>query len=237
MQKSSLICLFFTIFVCLTSCGPHKPSVAELRAEKRLQDSLDCVAQQRSVAYTDSLLQILLPRVDTLLSEFRFEKNEAYQDHGVYIYRTLRTEQNDRRNFLRAQLSDHYELSVLSFYYGQGAANASQLILASEENELHIVGSLHRFEAEGVHELLTFSGEDAVRLLRFVDAYQSSRVRVQLIKDSGIPAATYYLNDADKHALVETYRFAVLMQDVNMLEKQQRQASLQVEKYQKRLQK
>ena len=82
MKKSLLI-----ISICalaLASC--NKPSRVEAyRAEKHVQDSLHLVEQERSLTYYQSQLDLLLPKADSLISYFKYERNEKYQDHGFYV--------------------------------------------------------------------------------------------------------------------------------------------------------
>lgn len=240
MNKRTFFLILLAFSLLSTSCVHRAPSAAELRAEKRLQDSLDMVAQMRSVAYTDSMLQTLLPVADSLMKDFRYIRNEQYEDHGHYIYKTQLSEQNSSRCYLQASLSDDYRILVRSFYFGDRATNATILSLTADDNELRQSGSLHAFQSEGWHEILSFEDDAAENILRFISGFASSRIRVQIIKetDAGArPMATYYIDSRDRDALISTCHLGIVMQDIHQLELQQRQASLQVEKYQKRLQK
>ena len=60
-NKMQKFIIFIGILVLCASCGPHKPTVAELRAQKRVQDSISLMQQEQTMAYTDSLLQVMLP--------------------------------------------------------------------------------------------------------------------------------------------------------------------------------
>lgn len=231
MHKS----LIFLLLPLLVACSPKKPTVAELRAEKRQADSIDCINQRRTTGYTDSLLQQQMPVVDGMLKAFVYEKNEAYEDHGHYVHRLLKTTSNTSRCFLQAYVSDDRVTTVRSYYYGSRAVNHTTLVLTamSEENmQYRARGHLHRFEAEGVHETVTIEGDDALAVLQFVDGYSAGKLRVQLFADdSDRPLATYYLSDTEKQALTETYALGVKMSDIHQLELQQRQATMKLDKY------
>lgn len=232
--------LFFILILSFAACGPKKPTVAEQRAEKARLDSIDYINQQRTIRYTDSLLQIVLPEIDPMLRAFVYEKNDSYEDHGHYVHRLLKTTSNTSRCFLQAYVSDDRITSVRSYYYGSKAINHTTLVLTamSEEGvEYRATGHLHKFEAEGVHETVSIDGDDALALLRFIDGYGNAKIRVQLFADSDSPKATYYLGDTEKQALIETYALGVKMNDIHLLEQQQRQASLHVQKYERRYQK
>ena len=237
------ILLFVAMAAVCASCGPHKPSVAEQRAEKRQKDSLSMVQYARTVVYTDSLLQTVLPQADELLKSFRYVKNEKYADHGYYIQPVLETAGAGQRIYLQAYVMDAvtgstdgapaYKTVVRSFYYGQKLNHKGLTVSAdSVSNSFH--GNLHAYDAEGQHEILTLTDADAVALLQFVSAYASAKITVKL---EGDRTYSYVLKDKDKAALVETLRLQTLMSDIRQLEAQHKQASLQYEKYARRLDK
>jgi len=217
----------------LIGCGPHKPSVAEQREAKRQQDSTNLAMQEKSLAYTDSLLQSLLPTADSLLALFDYKKNEKYEDNGYYIHKHLQTAGLGQRIYLQAFVTDNLKTVVRSMYFGTKLEhNAITLIADSVSSRFE--GEPHYFEAEGNHEMVTLSNNDAVALLQFVNAYADKRIKVRL---SGKRNYAYYLNAKDKHALLETLRLQVVMSDIKRLEEQQRQSSLQIETYKRRLEK
>lgn len=73
----------------LMIAGCNKPSrVEQYRAEKHERDSVSLMEQERSLVYYEAQLDSLLPVADSLITMFRYEKNEKYQDHGNYIQTT-----------------------------------------------------------------------------------------------------------------------------------------------------
>ena len=79
------IILFIAFCACVaTAC--NKPSRAEqYRAEKHVRDSVALEKQERSLAYYQEQLEQLLPKADSLMTYFKYERNEKYQDHGFYV--------------------------------------------------------------------------------------------------------------------------------------------------------
>ena len=78
---------YLFIFMCaLALAGCNKPSrVEQHKAEKHLRDSVALAEQERSLAYYQGQLEQLLPKADSLISYFKYERNEKYQDHGFYV--------------------------------------------------------------------------------------------------------------------------------------------------------
>ncbi len=226
-----LLCV--ALFLC--GCG-KQPSKAEVRkAEKRQQDSIALAAQERTLAYYDSLQQALAPELDALLPKFKYEKDERYEDKGHYVHRLLRTTSNTARNYIQTYVRDDGQTIVRFFYYGERALGFEKVALSAESLQDTFAGDVHAFEAEGWHETLTIEGDEALRCLHFVDSYRGSRVRVALCGSRS--RAVYYLSQNDKDALMETYRLGMAMQDMVEVERRIKLTSIQVEKYQKRLEK
>ena len=234
---SAVVSLLFVVGVlCMLSGCVQQPSKAEkMKAEKRSQDSLALLAQERTLAYYDSLQQVLAPELDALLPRFKYEKDERYEDKGHYVHRLLRTTSNTARNYIQTYVRDDGQTIVRFYYYGDRALGFEKVTLSVDELEDTFTGDVHAFEAEGWHETLTIEGDEALRCLHFVDSYMDERVRVALCGSKS--RAVYYLSANDKSALMETYRLGMAMRDMVEVERRIKMTSLQVEKYQKRLEK
>ena len=121
-----------------------------------------------------------------------------------------------------------------SFYYGSRTLEHGTIELDADGVTNSFTGHCHVFNEEGNHEITTLDNDQAVNLLKFVANYANVPIKVVL---KGTKNYAYTLPDKDKAALTETLRLQILMEDIKKLEAQHRQASLQVEKYKKRLEK
>lgn len=232
MKTTAHLFLAFLI-LSFVSCGQKQPTAAECRAEKHRQDSIALTEQERSLAYYDSLYQTLLPVADSLLKEFRYEKNEKYEQTGKYTHRLLRSTQNTSRNYIQANVRDDATTEVKFFYYGAKPADLQEVVLSADSLSDTFRGSTHAFEAEGWHETLTLGQDDALRCLNFVDVYSAARIRVSMVGSKS--RAVFYISDNDKKALMSTFRLGITMRDIRDLETRLRITSLQIKKYQKRI--
>ena len=223
-------------FLCMWSGCVKQPSKVEVRkAEKRSQDSLALLAQERTLAYYDSLQQVLVPTLDSLLPRFKYEKEARYEDKGHYVHRLLRTTSNTARNYIQTYVRDDGQTIVRFYYFGERALGFERVVLSADNLEDTFTGDVHAFEAEGWHETLTIEGDEALRCLHFIDINRSARVRVELRGSRS--RAVYYLSQTDKEALMETYRLGMAMRDMVEVERRIKRTSMQVEKYQNRLEK
>lgn len=86
--------------VAMIACG--KPSrVEQYHAEKHARDSVQLEEQVRSLAFYQSQLDSLLPMSDSLMQFFEYERNEKYQDYGVYVVKSGKMKDKGRRILVR----------------------------------------------------------------------------------------------------------------------------------------
>lgn len=229
MQKIA-ICAVLIMCIATMSCTQKPSKVEQLRLQKQHQDSIEYCQAQQTLRYSDSILQTLLPQADEQLRLFRYEKNESFEDYGHYVHRLLTTGNNTSRNFLQAYVSDNRKTTIQSFYYGAKRQNQLHIRLSVDDLYIEKEGSNHAFEAEGWHEILTVESQDAIDILQFVASHTGQRIRVTM---DGKNNVQYYLNEQEKQALTDTYQLAVLMNDIDQLERAIRVSSLQIRKFQK----
>jgi hypothetical protein len=223
--------LIITLFVVLSGCKPSTSKVAIMRAQKATQDSIEYIQAQNTLTYSDSLLQTLLPIADELLKKFRYIKDERYEDQGQYVHKLLNTERNTSRNFIQSYISDAYQVVLKSYYYGSRSIHQQSIQLSCADMLIKKEGVNHAFQAEGWHEIMTVEGDDALELLRYISSHTQERILVSIKGDF---SQTYYLQQAEKEALADTYHLGIVMRDIHQLERAIRISNLQIEKYQRR---
>ena len=234
-MKLKIFTLLITCFIALSSC--HRVSKVEAyRAEKHQQDSIALIEQQKSLDYYQHQFDLLAPRVDSLLALFKYEKNERYLDKGHYYHPSQSSSRNAQRSYLQTIVQDDGQVIVRCFYYGSHPVRHPNIVLRAQEMELVLHGDPHSFEAEGWHQITPIDDSTALQALRFIDAYSQERIQVRYASETQ-SGTVFYLSDADKKALLQSYDLSIAMRDTKELEKRIRITSLQIEKYQKRLQK
>ena len=201
----------------------------EVRREaKALNDSIIYLEALRTAAYSDSVLQILMPLVDKEVKQFRYEKSEKYEDHGKYVHRLLSTGNNINRSFIQAYLTDDFRTIVKCYYYGKSKLGLESVLFSAGENMLRLSGPTHQFESEGWHEILTLEGDDALSALNFVATWWQQKNKVTL---EGKSQYHFFLSDNERKALQETWQLAVHMNDSHRLEQQLNVANRQIEHF------
>ena len=208
--------------------------IQQRREAKALSDSITYLEAQSTIAYTDTLLPPLLEQADKLLKQFRYKKNDKYEQYGRYVHRLLTTSSNTSRNFIQAYVRDDRETIVKSYYYGNSPVSQQKLVLQSDGEQQEFSGSNHHFQTEGHHEIMTLENESALALLNFISAHMQSKVRVEGIGNKAYNNWVYYLNDKEKQALSQTYQLGWLMKDIKRIEQMQQVASKQIIRYEQK---
>ncbi len=206
----------------------YPKEVGMRRQAKRLNDSIVYLESVRTLHYSDSVLQTLLPQTDQLLKSFRYQKDEAYENRGKYVHRLLYTNSNIARCYLQAYVTDNRQTILKSYYYGAKAINHTAVDLAAGDIRCDISGTLHSFEAEGHYEILTMPEESALQALLFVANNKTERLKITL---QGKSNYVYYLQPNEKEALEQTYRLGILMKDIRLLEENMRLAQARISKW------
>lgn len=230
---------FFTLFavysMILSSCN-QASKLEAYHVEKRQQDSISLAEQEKSLDYYQSQLEKLTPHIDSMLALFKYEKNELYQDKGLYYLPSQSSSRNAQRSYLQAVVRDDGFVIIKCFYYGSHAVRHPYITLRAQDVELVLRGETHSFEAEGWHQITTIDDSTATHALRFIDSYSQERIQVHYANETQ-SGTIFYLSDSDKKDLLLSYQLHTIMSDIKELEKRIRTTSLQIEKYQKRLQK
>lgn len=207
----------------------YPKQIKQRRTAKHLQDSITLIQAQRTAHYSDSLLQTLLPKADQQFNNFKWEKNDKYEDQGRYVHKLLNTDRNTQRSFIQCYLTQNKQIILKSYYCGPRNINQQQIQLNAQQNTLSAQGNNHTFQdANQVHEIMTLNENDALNLLQFISEYQNQKIKVIL---SGTSNYSYFLQDSEKKALEQTYSLAILLKDIQQLEKQLDYANRQIQLY------
>ena len=209
----------------------YPKQIPQRRLANALEDSITYLEAQQTLSYTDTLLPPLLIQADKLIKQFKYEKNDQYEDHGKYVHRLLATNSNTSRNFIQAYVLDNRQTVVKSYYYGTIQVNQQAISLSAEGENSTFRGRNHHFQDGAHHEIMTLDDDNALALLNFISTHYAARIRVEGTGDKPNRNWVYYLNEKEKQALSDTYQLGFLMKDINRLEQMQRTANAQINRY------
>jgi hypothetical protein len=185
----------------------------------------------RSLAYCDSILPLKQHEADSIQKNFRFEKDEKYQQFGNYVYKTQLTESNSNRTYLKAYVDENADFYLISNYFGGKIEHTSIEVavgdLFAHTDTLSVSNSAyHSFNDGGIHwETLTLKNEQDKGVTGFIAQNSGARIKVTL---HGKKPVVYYLSDNDKKAIAETYHLWVVKKDVAQLQKEIKKATIRI---------
>ncbi len=210
------------------------------RTAKSLEDTIIRIENIRTLAYCDSILPIKQHQADSIQKNFIFVKDEAYQTTGNYVYKSLRLEANMNRTYLRAYVTENSDFYLISNFTGN--YNIDHTCVSVSVGDIYATTDTiplsspmnHSFSDDGTFwEIVTFTNEAAENVPVFITQYSNERIKITL---KGKRNYTYYLTDADKKALSETYNLWVAKKDVEILKKEIEKATFNIERINQRYQ-
>jgi len=198
-----------------------------------LLDTIIRRESSRSLAYCDSILPFKIHMLDSIQKNFRFEKDQKYQDIGNYVYKTEQTESNATRTYLKTYVDENAEFYLVSNYCGAKIEqqcielSANELFAHTDSIELSDPNN-YRFDDGGSHfESLIFKNQSQREVVDFITQSNSKSLKVTL---RGKKSYSYYLADADRKAIVETFHFWKVKKDVVQLQKEIKKSISRIER-------
>lgn len=224
----------------LDSLHLQYPKLIDIRKRAiALEDTILKRESNRTIQFCDSVLAIKQHEVDSLISFFRFEKNETYQTIGNYVYR-LQNTSNPERTFLRTYVDENADFYLVSNYCGSEISHTSVTVTSgevfAETSEISTENAAnHSFNNDGKHwEIVTFKNDESAKVGAFITQFAYQLVRVTL---NGSKKHVYQLPDNDKKTIATTYNFWIAMKDVKQLKEEKAKALAKIENVKTRDQK
>lgn len=201
------------------------------RIAAALSDTIIRRESSRSLAYCDSILPTKIHEMDSVQKNFRFEKNDKYQEVGNFVYKTELTESNVNRTYLKTYVDENADFYLVSNYCGSKIEQQSvevslgDLFAHTDTIKLNDPNN-HRFDDGGTHfESIIFKNESGKNVFEFVAQNNSKGLKVTL---HGTKKYSYFLSDADHRAILETYHLWKIKRDVVQLKKEVIKANHQI---------
>ena len=210
--------------------------IEKRRIAAALEDTIIRRESTRSLNYCDSILPSKIQAMDSIQKNFRFEKDKKYQEIGNFVYKTEQTESNATRTYLKAYVDENADFYLVSNYCGRKIEQQSVEIsvgdLFAHTDTISISDpNNYRFDDGGSHfESLIFKNESQNGVVEFIAQSTSKTMKVTLY---GKKSYVYYLSEADKKAIVETYHLWKVKKDVVQLQREIKKATLRIERINK----
>lgn len=206
----------------------------------QLMREIELKENERTLAYTDSLLIVRQQEAAELEKNFVYVRDSAYEEIGNYILKGMTVEKNVERCYIRTGVNEYGEMYIASVYYGKGNINHTGLKAeikdGSNAETLSIPydgGRNYRFSDNGMQsEIVTYKKEAENGLIAFINHYKNERIKVIY---TGGKNYVIYLDDFSKKAITETFELATVLSDITRLRQENKIAAGKVEFLKKRI--
>ena len=189
----------------------------------RLVERGEC---EQNIAFCDSMLPIRQNELVDLKKGFIFEKNTAYEPIGKYIWKSMTVENNVERSYIRCGVNEEGEMYMASVYFGRSPINHTGLSFTTNDG-IHAEtpsipydgGVNYRFQDMGnTTEVVTYKGENCKAIANFL-MIVNEKERIKATYTGG-KSFTLYLSDSDKKAIKATYELALVLTDIDSLQRE-----------------
>lgn len=187
--------------------------------------------------YADSLLADTREKAAAVSAKLYLDKDPAYQDVGHYYASRHRVEQNVGRTFLRPQVSERGECSVVVYNRGKAIQAHTLRFTASDGSfvELKTKEAPHIFsDASGRTERADFVVQPDNNVASFVQLHSRANLKVSLVGEAATVAVP--MGKADAESLAQVCELAALLRLADELERQASELERRIHFFEDRLQ-
>lgn len=207
--------------------------VEVLRESLALMRQVDIQMSERNIAFIDSLLPIKEHQRDSMMVNFKLEKDTLYQEIGNYVHKNQTIERNVQRSYIRSGVNEEGEMYLGSVFFGSGKLNHTGLEVSTKDNnsaETAMIpydgGRNYRFTDLGnTSEIVTYKGSECESVVKFIFDYQKEQIKATYL---GGKSYVIHIANNDKKAIAETYEFATVLSDINHMVREKDKASKRI---------
>lgn len=179
--------------------------------------------QSRIIEYEDSLIAIAQAAFDKIKGNYAFEKDERYQDIGLYTIKSQAPQRNTDRTYIRAQVDELGRMTLISCYRGSSYIHHDWLKLSVGEVYVDTPESKdrHEFEDLGVYyEWLSFINGNDGGAAAFINANKDENITFTLYRKTGPDSSrpvyrNLKLNKDDRYAIASLYDLSTVLLSLN----------------------
>lgn len=207
------------------------PKAFEARkAGQELMLDVETKAQQKTLAYLDSALQVKQQEFDAIKDKFTLEKDAEYQQIGNYLWPTQTVEKNLHRSYLRFQVNEQGIMSMTSIYCGSNNIHhVGVKVIAPDGSFAETPTSKDSYETVDMNEKIEKAdyklGEDG-SVIEFLNLNKNKNIRVEYLGDR-IYKTT--MSPTDRQAAANIYQLSQILSAMQQIKKEQEAANLKIE--------
>lgn len=200
------------------------PKAFETRRQGiKLMQQIEEAEQLRAIEYEDSMIAVAQAAFDKIKANYAFEKDERYQDIGLYTIKSQAPQRNTDRTYIRAQVDELGRMTLISCYRGSSYIHHDWLKLSLGEVYVDTPESndRHEFEDLGVYyEWLSFINGNDGGAAAFINANKDQNITFTLYRKTGPDSSrpvyrNLKLNKDDRYAIASLYDLSQVLLSLN----------------------
>ena len=189
----------------------------------KLMQQIEEAEQMRIIEYEDSMIAVAQAAFEKIKANYAFEKDERYQDIGLYTIKSQAPQRNTDRTYIRAQVDELGRMTLISCYRGSSYINHDWLKLSVGEVYVDTPESndRHEFEDLGVYyEWLSFINGNDGGAAAFINANKDANITFTLYRKTGPDSSrpvyrNLKLNKDDRYAIAQLYDLSLVLLSLN----------------------
>ena len=200
------------------------PKAFEARRQGiKLMQQIEEAEQMRIIEYEDSMIAVSQAAFEKIKANYAFEKDERYQDIGLYTIKSQAPQRNTDRTYIRAQVDELGRMTLISCSRGSSFIHHDWLKLSVDEVYVDTPESndRHEFEDLGVYyEWLSFINGNDGGAAAFINANKDADIRFTLYRKTGPDSSrpvyrNLKLNKDDRYAIASLYDLSQVLLSLN----------------------
>jgi hypothetical protein len=200
------------------------PKAFETRRQGiRLMQQIEEAEQMRIIEFEDSMIAVCQDMFDKIKADYAFEKDERYQDIGLYTIKSQAPQRNTDRTYIRAQVDELGRMTLISCYRGSSYIHHDWLKLSVGDVYVDTPESKdrHEFEDLGVYyEWLSFINGNDGGAAAFINANKDANITFTLYRKTGPDSSrpvyrNLKLNKDDRYAIARLYDLSQVLLSLN----------------------
>lgn len=200
------------------------PKAFETRRQGiRLMQQIEEAEQMRIVEYEDSMIAAATAAFEKIKDNYVFEKDEQYQDLGLYTIKSQAPNRNIDRTYIRAQVDELGRMTLISSYRGSSYIHHDWLKLSVGDDYVDTPESKdrHEFTDLGVYyEWLSFINGNDGGAAAFINANKDENITYTLYRKTGPESSrpvyrNLKLSKDDRYAIASLYDLSQVLLSLN----------------------
>ena len=188
-----------------------------------LMQQIEEAEQLQIIEYEDSIIDAVTATFEKIRNNYAFEKDERYQDIGLYTIKGQAPTRNIDRTYIRAQVDEQGKMTLISSYRGSSYIHHDwlKLIVGEVYVDTPVSNDRHEFTDLGVYyERLSFINGNDGGAAAFISANKDENITYTLYRQTGPDSnrpvyRNLKMTKEDRYAIASLYDLSQILLSLN----------------------